>query len=138
LAKLTEFLIRALENRQAPEEQASGPLAELAADLMPDWNWLSSFSDDLLLVPFLVVFIYLLRGIGLFVGNYAIAVVAENIVHSLRTEVFDRLTQLPSAYFDANSSGHLISKITYNVAQVTVAATEALKILLREGFTVVL
>src|SRR5690606_39621169 len=76
--------------------------------------------------------------VGLVVGTYAIAVVAENIVHSPRTEVFDRLTHLPSAYLDANSSGHLISKITYNVAQVTVAATEALKILLREGFTVVL
>ncbi|MGQ9427143.1 lipid A export permease/ATP-binding protein MsbA [Gilvimarinus sp. F26214L] len=142
LAKLTEFLIGALENRDAPArdetETATGPLGGLADKLTPDWDWLSSFSDELLLVPYLVVFIYLLRGIGLFVGNYAIAVVAENIVHSLRTEVFNKLTTLPSSYFDEQSSGHLISKITYNVAQVTVAATEALKIILREGFTVVL
>lgn len=142
LAKLTEFVINALENRNDPapaaQAEASGPLANLAERLTPEWEWFSSFSSDLLLVPFLVIFIYLLRGIGLFVGNYAIANVAENIVHTLRTQVFDKLTTLPAAYFDENSSGHLISKITYNVAQVTVAATEALKILLREGFTVIL
>lgn len=147
LAKLTEFLIAALEDRRIEEdapgsgaatEEQTGPLTDLADRITPEWDWLSSFSDDLLLVPFLVVFIYLLRGIGLFVGSYAIAVVAENIVHTLRTEVFNKLTTLPAAYFDQNNSGHLISKITYNVAQVTVAATEALKIILREGFTVIL
>ncbi|MEX1032566.1 MAG: lipid A export permease/ATP-binding protein MsbA [Cellvibrionaceae bacterium] len=142
LAKLTEFLIAALEDRKATEEVAEperiGPFADLVDRFTPDWNWLASFSEDLLLVPFLVIVIYLLRGIGLFVGNYAIAVVAENIVHTLRTQVFNTLTQLPSSYFDQHSSGHLISKITYNVAQVTIAATEALKIILREGFTVIL
>ncbi|MCW8195760.1 lipid A export permease/ATP-binding protein MsbA [Proteobacteria bacterium 005FR1] len=140
LAKLTEFVIDALENRYEPArtEEASGPFADLAERLTPDWEFLSSFSNELLMVPFLVIFIYLLRGVGLFVGNYAIANVAENIVHRLRTQVFDKLTSLPAAYFDDNTSGHLISKITYNVAQVTVAATEALKILLREGFTVIL
>lgn len=141
LAKLTEFLIRALENRgeeASTAEEASGPFAGMADRFTPEWDWLSGFTDELLMVPFFVVFIYLLRGIGLFVGNYALAVVAENIVHALRTEVFNRLTTLPGSYFDQQTSGHLISKITYNVAQVTVAATEALKILLREGFTVIL
>jgi ATP-binding cassette, subfamily B, bacterial MsbA len=141
LAKLTEFLIGALENRSAPasgEDAPSGPFAGLTERFSPDWDWLPHLSNDLLMVPLLVVVIYLLRGIGLFVGNYAIAVVAENIVHALRTEVFNKLTTLPGSYFDQHSSGHLISKITYNVNQVTGVATEALKIILREGFTVVL
>lgn len=143
LAKLTEFLIGALEDRGDPVAEVeaaepSGPFAGLSERLTPDWDWLSNFTDELLLVPFLVIIIYLLRGIGLFLGNYAIAVVAENVVHTLRTELFNKLTVLPGTYFDQHSSGHLISKITYNVAQVTVAATDALKIILREGFTVVL
>lgn len=143
LAKLTEFLINALDSgandqNTAQEQDTGGPLADLSSRFSVDWNWLPAGSEDLMLVPFLVVFIYLLRGIGLFVGNYAIAVVAENVVHSLRTELFDKLTALPSQYFDQNNSGHLISRMTYNVAQVTVAATDALKIILREGFTVVL
>ena len=49
----------------------------------------------------------------------------------------ERVGLNPAGYFDANNSGHLISRITYNVTGVTGAATDALKIIIREGFTVV-
>jgi subfamily B ATP-binding cassette protein MsbA len=37
----------------------------------------------------------------------------------------------------SNNSGHLISRITYNVTMVTGAATDAIKVVIREGMTVV-
>jgi subfamily B ATP-binding cassette protein MsbA len=37
----------------------------------------------------------------------------------------------------SNNSGHLISRITYNVTMVTGAATDAIKVVIREGLTVV-
>lgn len=143
LAKLTEYLINVLEGNTG---QGSGDSTADQTSVLPvvdvDFSWFTnlmpSMSDSVMMIPIYVIIIYLLRGIGLFVGNYAIAVVAENVVHTLRTEMFDKLTSLPSAYFDHHGSGQLISKLTYNVAQVTVAATDALKTILREGFTVVL
>ncbi|HNM65643.1 MAG TPA: lipid A export permease/ATP-binding protein MsbA, partial [Accumulibacter sp.] len=39
--------------------------------------------------------------------------------------------------FDQNNSGHLISRITYDVTMVTGAATEAIKVVIREGLTVI-
>jgi subfamily B ATP-binding cassette protein MsbA len=47
------------------------------------------------------------------------------------------MTRLPGSVFDQRSSGHLISIITYNINGVTAAATDAIKILLREGLTVI-
>lgn len=88
-------------------------------------------------IPIFVLYIYFVRGIGLFMGNYFVAMVAQNVVHVLRVQLFERLMVLPSAYFDQNNSGQLISKITYNVAQVTAAVTDALKIFIREGLSVV-
>lgn len=44
---------------------------------------------------------------------------------------------LPNRYFDTHSSGHLISRITFNVTMVTGAATDAIKVVIREGLTVV-
>jgi subfamily B ATP-binding cassette protein MsbA len=44
---------------------------------------------------------------------------------------------LPNRYFDNHNSGHLISRITYNVTMVTGAATDAIKVVIREGLTVV-
>lgn len=88
-------------------------------------------------IPLTMVGIYLVRGIGFFIGSYCLARVSLGIVHTLRTQLFNRLTTLPGEYFDNSNSGHLISRITFNVTQVTQAATDALKVIIREGFTVI-
>jgi subfamily B ATP-binding cassette protein MsbA len=96
----------------------------------------SGDADQRVIIPLLMMGIFAVRGIGSFVGNYFIAKVSLNIVHTLRVQLFNQLTTMPSSYFDDNNSGNLISRITYNVQGVTGAATDALKILIREGFTV--
>jgi len=88
-------------------------------------------------IPLATVGIVLVRGIGSFLGSYFIALVSNSVVHTLRCQLFDRYTLLPSYFFDDNNSGHLISRLTYNVQQVTGAATDAIKIIAREGFTVI-
>jgi len=84
-----------------------------------------------------VLGIFLLRGVGAFIGNYCIAYVGREVIHTLRTDVFERLLKLPSHYYTRHSSGELLAKLTYNVEQVTGAVTNALKTLFREGLTVV-
>ncbi|MGZ8161876.1 MAG: lipid A export permease/ATP-binding protein MsbA [Methylobacter sp.] len=79
----------------------------------------------------------IVHGIGAYVGNYFLAKVSTNIVHTLRCEIFNQYTQLPTAYFDANNSGHMISRITNNVGQVTQAATDSIRTFVREGFTAI-
>jgi len=44
---------------------------------------------------------------------------------------------LPSRYFDTSMSGHLVSRVTFHVAQVTHAATSSLKVIIREGALVI-
>lgn len=90
-----------------------------------------------ILLPALIVGLFAMRGLGGFLGGYYIAYVGKNIVHKIRTEVFDRYLTLPSRFFDSSSSGHLISRITYNVEQVSSAATDAVTVIVREGLTVI-
>ncbi len=96
----------------------------------------SGDADQRVVIPLTMMAIFMVRGIGSFIGNYYIAKVSLSIVHSLRVQLFNQLTTLPSSYFDQHNSGNLISRITYNVQGVTGAATDALKVLIREGFTV--
>jgi subfamily B ATP-binding cassette protein MsbA len=84
-----------------------------------------------------VLGIFILRGLGAFIGNYSIAYVGREVIHRLRTQVFERLLLLPSHYYSHKSSGELLAKLTYNVEQVTEAVTNAIKVLFREGLTVV-
>lgn len=88
-------------------------------------------------IPFATVGIVLFRGIGSFLGNYFLAKVSNSVVHTLRCQIFDRYTILPNTFFDNNNSGHLISRVTYNVNQITSAATDAIKVVIREGLTVI-
>ena len=83
-----------------------------------------------------VMGIFILRGVGAFIGNYSIAYVGREVIHRLRTQVFERLLLLPSHYYSHKSSGELLAKLTYNVEQVTEAVTNAIKVLFREGLTV--
>lgn len=106
------------------------------AVLFPDVPWLAELRL-LQAVPLLIVIIALWQGVGSFLGNYFLAKVSLGLVHDLRVQLFNNLLTLPNVYFDRNNSGHLISRITYNVTMVTGAATEAIKVVVREGMTVV-
>jgi subfamily B ATP-binding cassette protein MsbA len=88
-------------------------------------------------VPLMLILVITWQGIGSFFGNYYLAKVSLGLVNDLRRELFDSLLHLPNTYFDQNNSGHLISRITYNVTMVTGAATDAIKVIIREGMTVI-
>lgn len=88
-------------------------------------------------VPLLIVLIAAWQGVGAYLGNYFLAKVSLGLVHDLRVSLFNSLLALPNRYFDSHNSGHLISRITFNVTMVTSAATDAIKVVIREGLTVV-
>ena len=90
-----------------------------------------------MIVPMGMIFIALFRGVGSFMGNYFLARVSLGVVHDLRVHLFNSMLVLPNKFFDDNNSGHLISRITYNVGGVTTAATDAIKVVVREGLTVI-
>jgi subfamily B ATP-binding cassette protein MsbA len=106
------------------------------AAMFPNVAFLQDFKL-LQMVPLLIVAIAAWQGIGSFLGSYFLAKVSLGLVHDLRVALFGSLLNLPNRYFDEHNSGHLISRITYNVTMVTGAATEAIKIIIREGLTVI-
>ena len=111
-------------------------LSNPAASLFPTVPYLR----DLQLVqavPLLIVLIAFWQGVGSFLGNYFLAKVSLGLVHDLRVALFNNLLTLPNRYFDSHNSGHVISRITFNVTMVTGAATDAIKVVIREGMTVI-
>jgi subfamily B ATP-binding cassette protein MsbA len=50
--------------------------------------------------------------------------------------MFDRLLRLPAHYFDNQSTGVLISRVSYDVSNVTGAATSALTVLVRDTLAI--
>ncbi|MDH4563297.1 lipid A export permease/ATP-binding protein MsbA [Pseudomonas sp. BN411] len=111
-------------------------LADPHAALLPHVPYLKDM-NLIQAVPLLIVLIAIWQGVGSFLGNFFLAKVSLGLVHDLRVALFNQLMQLPNRYFDNNNSGHLISRITFNVTMVTGAATDAIKVVFREGMTVI-
>lgn len=93
--------------------------------------------DLIYAVPVFLVLIAIWQGIGSFLGSYFLARVTLGLVQDLRLQMFNKFFQLPSRYFDDRNSGHMVSLILFNVNMVTGAATDAIKVIFREGLTVV-
>ncbi|MEX1197086.1 MAG: lipid A export permease/ATP-binding protein MsbA [Pseudohongiellaceae bacterium] len=93
--------------------------------------------DARILAPVLCVLIVFMRGVGGFLGGYSLEYVANHVIHRLRIQVVDQLLALPVGFYDGQTVGRLVSKVTYDVMQIKGAATNAITILLREGLTVI-
>lgn len=96
-----------------------------------------NFEDLRVLSPVLLIVIAFGRGIGSFLGSYSMANLANRVMHRMRVQLMERLTSLPTAYFDRNSTGRLVSKVTYDVSQIAGAASDAIAVVFREGLTVI-
>lgn len=88
-------------------------------------------------MPIGIVLVFVVRGVGSFVSNYAINWVGNKVVQDLRGKMFRRILQLPTSYFDQNMTGNLISKLTFDVTQVTWAATQIINVLVKDLLIVV-
>ena len=89
-----------------------------------------------ILSPLLCILIVVVRGSGGFIGSYSLAFIANNVIHKLRYALIKHLMNLPTSYFDRSTSGKLVSKFTYDITQITGAASNAIAVIVREGFTV--
>lgn len=132
-ADLLQFLIDTVgqQNERLRESILANALLNLTGNSPSDMNALRW------LIPLAAVLVAIWQGVGFFTGNYFINHIARHLVHSLRMEMFSRLLRAPAAEFDRASTGHLMATVTYNVEQVTGAATNAIKVVVREGLTVI-
>lgn len=92
--------------------------------------------SDLYLIPLALVSIFVVRGFLTYFTSYAMAWVTNRLIMDLRRQMFDRLLTLPTRFYDDQSSGVLISRVTYGVTDFTSAATTVLTALVRDSLTI--
>ncbi|MCG3168837.1 MAG: Lipid A export ATP-binding/permease protein MsbA [Pseudomonadales bacterium] len=131
LADLTQFIVDAVGGAANLE---SGIVARSVGALFGQGI---DITRARVLIPLAMIAVMVLRGIGFVLGNYCLQYTASILVHRLRTGLFEHMLDAPGAWFDASPAGVLISKITFNVEQVTGAATKAVTVILREGAFVI-
>jgi len=92
--------------------------------------------EETMWLPFMIVGVFVLRGIGSYVSEYGLAWIGSRVVFDLRCEAVDHLLRLPTPFYDASSAGFLLSKVTFDAQQVASAASEAVTVSIRNTLTI--
>ena len=88
-------------------------------------------------LPLILLATAAVRGGTDFLAVYGLGWLGRRVIRDLRSEVFQRYTELPARYFDQSSTGTLISKLTYNTEQVADAISNVLVVAVRDTLTMI-
>jgi subfamily B ATP-binding cassette protein MsbA len=120
---------------------ATDPLFPALMKPMLDGGFTAGKSVSAVLPPAMfaaaIIAIFFVRGILGMVSAYAMAWVSNRVVLDLRGEMFARLVRMPTQFFDDHTSGALLSRVAYDVAGVTSAATSVLTVVVKDSVTVI-
>ena len=102
-----------------------------------DGTFVDKDPDYMFWTPIALVVLFLIRGVMGFCSSVAFEWVSGKLVYDLRRLMFERILSFPTAYFDANATGNIVNKATFNVNQVTTAATRVLVILVKDSIAII-
>jgi subfamily B ATP-binding cassette protein MsbA len=88
-------------------------------------------------MPLAIVALFVVRGLAEYTATFCINWVGNKVVMDLRAAMFGRVLELPAPYYDERASGNLISKLTYDAAQVTTAATSVLTVIFKDSLAMI-
>ena len=114
--------------------------AGFAALLKPimDEGFVNRDQDIIRMTPFLLVAVFVIRGVAGFVDGYCVQWVGRKVIFDLRREMFGRMIRLPMHHFDNHPTSELVSKLIFDVEQVAQASTTAVRIFFKDSFTAII
>ena len=99
--------------------------------------YLAKNTDVLKFVPLGLIGLFVFRGIGDYLSNYFPGLVGRRMIASMRAELFGRYLMLPTSWYERESSGPMLSRLTYNAELVADAATNSVTVLIRDSLTII-
>ncbi|AIN15645.1 lipid transporter ATP-binding/permease [Yersinia pseudotuberculosis] len=97
----------------------------------------NSNSSILKWMPLAVIGLMVVRGVTGFVSSYCISWVSGKVVMHIRRRLFSHMMGMPVSFFDQQSTGTLLSRITYDSEQVAASSSSALVTVVREGASII-
>lgn len=106
-------------------------LPALMAPLI-DESLIKKNPDALIKIPLLIVAVFVFKGFSEYIASVSSQYVANRTVADIRSEVFAVQLDLPMSDHDSEEGGRLLSRITYDIAQVGEAVSTAWMIVIKD------
>ncbi|OYZ71388.1 MAG: lipid A export permease/ATP-binding protein MsbA [Methylophilaceae bacterium 17-43-7] len=102
-----------------------------------DEGFTQQATEQVWMLPIMLFVLMTVRAFAGFASVYSLKIVARRVVAQLRVQAFEKLMQLPVNFFDASSTGLLVSKLTYDVERLSSVTTRSALNVVRDILTVI-
>ena len=111
--------------------------AGLAALIKPIFDQVLPRKEQLALVGWSIVFVYILKGLGSYASSYLMADVGQRVVMDLRNVLYRHILGQSAGFFAQRTTGQLLSRLNNDVGQVQQVVSETAGDLARESLALV-
>lgn len=87
-------------------------------------------------IPWAFIGIFILRGVAGYTSEYSLGWIGRSVISALRRDLFQKFLTLPVRFLEAQSTGPLLSRMTYNVEMVAEAGANVVTVMVRDLLTV--
>ncbi len=87
-------------------------------------------------MPWAFIGIFILRGLAGYTSEYSLGWIGRSVISALRRDVFGKFLTLPTRFFESQSAGPLLSRMTYNAEMVAEAGANVVTVMVRDLLTV--
>jgi len=113
-------------------------IPEITGQIIDTLFGIERSNDSALLYSFTLFVVIALSSLFALTSLSASTWISNKVIMDLRVDMFSKLLKLPKTYFDKHTTGETLSKLTFNVEQISAAASSIWLDLIKSSLTVVL
>ncbi|HSH36880.1 ABC transporter transmembrane domain-containing protein, partial [Schnuerera sp.] len=95
-----------------------------AVDTIAPGPYLVEFKD-LKFYALILLFVYIFSNGLVFLQEYMVSGISQRIVHKIREGLYEKLQSLPIIFFDANTHGEIMSRLSNDVDNISITISQS-------------
>ncbi|RRS31616.1 MAG: ABC transporter permease [Epsilonproteobacteria bacterium (ex Lamellibrachia satsuma)] len=92
--------------------------------------------EMLALMPFLLVGVFMLKGIGAYIQTYYTSFIGQDVIRKLRDRLVSHITYLDMEFFKNMHTGEILSRVTNDINRIQNVVSNIIPNLIRESLTI--
>jgi ATP-binding cassette, subfamily B, bacterial MsbA len=96
----------------------------------------SASTTPLWMIPATLIGLFALRGLLTFCTSFLVNWLSNKVLVDIRRDMFAKLVRMPASYFSQESAGKVVSRIVFEVSNLSSAVTQALVAMVQETLVI--
>ena len=110
--------------------------AQMIKPLLDD-IFVAKDADMLMVMPFIIIAVFSLKGIGQYIQTYYMSFIGLDVVRKLRDNLVTHLTYQDISFFQEMHSGEILSRVTNDIGRIQSVVTKIIPDFIRESLTII-